>query len=121
MITCNPMCLNRDDCFSVLITLRHHILRIQADEWTGDLAANEERSVEQAAEKKDAMNIRSVISSTFRVRESSICPQCGRTMYRVRRKLKDRILSIFFPVVRRECCGRSHLVAHSVKGHPQLR
>ena len=57
------------------------------------------------------MKIRTVISRVLGIKDSSVCPRCGRRMTRIRRTHKDRLLSLFVPVIRCGCCGKSYLIS----------
>lgn len=61
--------------------------------------------------KEEEMKIGRVISRVLGVKDNSVCPQCGRRMIRIRRKNKDRLLSLFVPVIRCGCCGKSYLIS----------
>lgn len=56
------------------------------------------------------MEFMRVISRAFGVKENMICPQCGRRPIRIKRRNRDRLLSMFVPVIRCRCCGRSFLI-----------
>lgn len=57
------------------------------------------------------MKFKRVISLAFGVREDMFCPRCGRRAMRIKRRGRDRLLSVFVPVIRCECCGRSFLIS----------
>ena len=52
-----------------------------------------------------------ILKKFFHVRESRNCQRCGSRMKRVPRTRGDRMLSVFIPVIRCECCGQSVLVS----------
>ncbi len=57
------------------------------------------------------MSVQRVIWKVFSVREGVTCPVCGRRMARIRRRGRDRLLSVIVPVIRCGCCGKSYLVS----------
>jgi hypothetical protein len=56
------------------------------------------------------MFVQKLISKVFSVREGTTCPRCGKRMTRIKRKGRDRLLSVIVPVIRCGCCGKSYLV-----------
>lgn len=54
--------------------------------------------------------VQKILSRLFSLGENRNCSECGRYMSRVHRFRSDRLLSLFVPVVRCTCCGRTMLV-----------
>jgi uncharacterized Zn finger protein len=46
----------------------------------------------------------------LKIKDDRICPQCGKQMKRIHRKISDRLVSMIVPVIRCYCCGKSYRV-----------